>query len=258
MKPAAHWILGLAVGLLAACATTPATVAPPPATAPTPPPPPAADEDGTPQSPRPLGLVIAHVDTLERDAGDLDDWYRVEVPSAGTLRIAVDGEGGAPLRGLFVALTDLTGQFPGNPTRSGGRSRIQLNPAVPAGPRLLWIGSEAGTAGKVAYSVRVDFTPRAQAKPAVAKPPPAPAVTVFTSRVVEFAQGQGDKQFATIAGGTKAGLAKGMKGRLLDGGRVIGSFEVVDVYPAGSKVQIQGKLAAPITGQTVVEVDVPK
>ncbi len=156
MKVSAGWLSGIAVALLGACATAPAKVAPPPTVAPAPAPPPTADEDGTPQSPRPLALGAPHVDTLEREAGDLDDWYRLDVPSAGTLRVVVEGEGGAPLRGLFVALTDLGGQFPGNPTRSGGRARVELQPQVAAGPRLLWIGSEAGTSDRVAYTVRAE------------------------------------------------------------------------------------------------------
>ena len=76
------------------------------------------------------------------------------------------------------------------------------------------------------------------------------------STVVEVERGQNDAQFATIAAGERAGVRAGAHGRLVEGGRTIGTFEVVEVYPAGSRIRIQGRLAAPVTARTAVEVEV--
>ncbi len=216
---------------------------------------PAADANGTPASAQPLALGALKADSLDRSAGDLDDWFRLDFPDAGTARIVVSGPDGAPLPHLYAAVTDESGQFPGSPVRSGGRPRLELAPQVAKGVRLLWIGSEPEAVGATKYTVRADFTPRA--KPAPPKPAP-PQTVLYTSRVVEFAQGQGATQLATIAGGTAAGLRPGLRGRLKDGGRVIATFEIVEVFSAGSRVKLDGPLASAVTAQTIVEVDVPK
>lgn len=256
--------LALCAAGFAACAAPPTTAAAPKApaaraAAPTAPVR-APDPNASPASAERLAFGLERADAVDRSAGDLDDWFLLEFPAAGQLKVVVQGPKGAPLPNLFVALTDSAGQFPGNPTRSGGRPRVELTPLVAKGTRLLWIGTEPEATAMTAYSVRAEFTPRAQPKPqpAVAKPPPPPPMTVFASKVVEFAQGQGETQFATITGGTQAGLRVGLRGRLKDGSQVIGTFQIVEVFSAGSRVRIDGRLAAAVTGQTVVEVDVPK
>jgi hypothetical protein len=57
--------------------------------------------------------------------------------------------------------------------------------------------------------------------------------------------------------GVGAGIARGQRGRLLIGGRKIADFEIVDVYPDGSRAAIRGSLGGAITTDTTAEVDVP-
>jgi hypothetical protein len=247
---------------LGACASPPPPQAPAPAAAaPAPAAAPAAapDPNGAPAQAERLAFKADRADSVDRSRGDLDDWFLLDFPSAGSVRVVVTGAQGAPLPHVFLAITDLQGQFPGNPVRSGGRPRVELTQTVAKGQRLLWVGTEPEAAGATGYGVRAEFTPKAAPRPAAAPaPPPPPQVTIYTTRVVEFAQGQGETQFATVAGGANAGMRVGLRGRLKDGGRVIGQLQIVEVFPAGSRVRIDGALAAPVTARTVVEIDVPK
>jgi len=265
LRPRSRWNVLLALALALACAKPP-----PPPPPPAPPPP---DPDGTPAQAQPLALHETHADSLDRKHGDLDDWYRVEVPKAGTLHVSVQGVGPDGLPDLFAAITDPRGVARVQPTRSGGRPRFELKSEVEAGTWLIWVGSEPESSVIVPYELRPEF----QARPVPAAlpecptdshrvgkrcvanavppaPPPPPRIT--TTSVVEVEHGQNDAQFATIAAGERAGVRAGAHGRLIDGGRTIGTFEVVEVYPAGSRVRIQGRLASPITARTSVEVEV--
>ncbi len=251
--------LGLAACALSlallGCPTVPAA-APPPAPVQPPPPPPPPDPDGTPTQPSPLAFGALHGDSLDRAARDSDDWYLLNVREPGTLRVAVEGAGGAALTNVLVALTDAKNAASVQPIRTGGRTRLEL-PAqtVAAGPRLLWVGLEPEATAAVAYQVRATFTARKAPAPAP-KPPPPPAFNVFTTRVVEFATAQGATQFATIEGGQNAGITAGMRGRLVEAGRVIATFEVVEVYQRGSRVRLADRVER-VTAQTQAEVDVP-
>jgi hypothetical protein len=250
---AAVVVLGLAV---AGCAAAP-PAPPPPAPAPPPPPPPPPDPNGTPAQPSPLPFGELHTDSLDRVARDIDDWFVLNVREPGTLRIALEGQAGAPLPNVLVALTDPKSAATVQPMRTGGRARLEL-PAlnVTPGARLLWVGLEPEATASVAYQVRATFAARKAPAPAP-KPPPPPAYNVFTTRVVEFATAQGATQYATIEGGQNAGIAPGMRGRLVEGGRVIATFEVVEVYQRGSKVRLADRVDR-VTAQTQAEVDVPK
>lgn len=242
------------------CAAPPRQTLPaplPPAPAPPPPPP---DGDATPDQATTLALGVRHSDSLDRAARDLDDWYRIELPKAGTLRVSLSGSSGAALPYVFVSITDGRGLASAQPLRAGGRPRVDL-PAqqVSAGTRLVWVGTEPESNAPVAYELRADFTPRAEPRRATQPPPPPPPqYRVFPTRLVELGGGAGGAaQEATIAGGVDAGLAVGMRGRLVNAGRVLGTFEIVEVYAKGSRVRIDGKLEGSASGASSAEVDVP-
>ena len=137
-------------------------------------------------------------------------------------------------------------------------------------PYLVWVGTEPEAAGNVAYQIRAHFKPKPlpakpkpkpRPQPAVAPPPPPPppppAFETHVTTVVEVERGRDDAQFVTIAGGERMGFQPGFTGRLVDGGRTIGTFEIVEVYAGGSRVKVRGRLSGPVSGRTVVEVDVP-
>ncbi len=230
---------------------------PPPVRVVEPPPP---DADGSPDRATLLALGAQHGDSLDRAARDLDDWFRIVLPRAGTLRLSLVGANGASLPHVFVSLTDERGLAAAQAVRAGGRSRVDL-PAqqVAAGTRLVWVGTEPESNAPVAYQIRAEFTPKPEQKrvPPPLPPPPAPRYQVFATHLVELAGGESGQREATIAGGRDAGLSVGMRGRLVDAGRVLAAFEVVEVFAKGSRVRIEGKLEGRVSAAATAEVDVP-
>jgi hypothetical protein len=57
--------------------------------------------------------------------------------------------------------------------------------------------------------------------------------------------------------GSRAGVERGQRGRLLVGGRKVAEIEILDVYPDGSRALVRGSLGSALTPDTVAEVDVP-
>lgn len=257
---AAALVLMLALGL-AGCAKKPP-----------PPPPPPPDADASPPQARPLPLATTRPDSLHRGGNDLDDWYRLEIPGEGRLTVSlVATEAAAGLPHLFVALTDERGLSTVQPTRAGGRAEVVVSEAARKGARLVWVGTDPEASGPIPYEIRAEFTPRQrpqprpkpappprQVEPRPPPPPPEPKYTTLTTSVVEVERAQGSSQFATIRGGRDSGLRPGLRGRLLEGGGVIGRFTIVEVYGAGSRVRVDGGLSGSVSSRTVVEVDVPR
>ena len=58
-----------------------------------------------------------------------------------------------------------------------------------------------------------------------------------------------------IDGGQKDGLRAGLRGRLRDGKRTLGSLVVVDVFEEGARARIEGPLSGEITPDTVAEIE---
>jgi hypothetical protein len=242
---------------------------------PKPPPPPPPDPDGRPEQAQLVEPDLDHGDSLNRGANDLDDWYRLDLPSDGRLFVTVSGstEGGAPE--YFVAVTDTSGERILARERAGGRERFALElKKVDAGPVLVWVGSQPETTTPIGYQLNIDYTPvrkpapkKVEKKPAPtaplvrepapAPPPPPPKFEKVTAGVVETSKAPGGSQSLTIAAGANRGVQTGNGGRLVDSGRVIGTFTVMEVYAKGSKVRVNGSLSGAVTSGTVAEVDVP-
>ena len=242
-------------GAVLACASQPA---PPPPPRAAPPPPPPRDSDGTPPEASPLALGARHSDTIDRTRGDLDDWFKLDLPRDGSLTVILEGPASAPLPNLTLAVTDAKGGTLAPPARTGGRPRVGFGPrALTRGSVLIWVGSEAGEAGLVAYEVRSSFTPKAAprvAKPTPPPPPPKPRFETKTLRLVELSAGG---QHATIAGGEQDGIGVGMGGRLLNRGAQLSTLRVIEVYERGSRVQLDPPVLQAPSGAMSVEVDVP-
>ena len=256
---------------------------------PPPPPPPPPDPDATPAQAGVLNLGTLHADTLDRSANDRDDWYRIDLPGPGTLRLKLSAASAAGLPGIFIALASPTGVPEAQPVRAGGRTEVELSKEVQkAGTVLVWVGTEPDATAAVPYDLRADFQARRIPEPPVPcapgthrvhgrcvevqqAPPPCPAGThrvqgecvenvhleTIRTTVIEVARDHGEIDSATIAAGQKMGVKPGLHGRFVDNGTTIGTFEVIEVYPAGSRVHIQGRLSGTISGHTEVQVDVP-
>lgn len=92
--------------------------------------------------------------------------------------------------------------------------------------------------------------PRTASQPKPSAPPPPPPVFIAESEVLEVERSGGEPVAVLLEAGTSQGMEPGLVGELVDGGRVIGKLEVVDVYAEGSRARIVGGLAAPITLDT--------
>jgi hypothetical protein len=248
----------LGASFVLGCATQPKP-APAPAAHAAPPPPPPRDDDGTPAEASPLSLGTRHADSLDRSHGDLDDWFKIELPRPGTLTVIVEGPNGAALPNLTLAVTDAKGGTLSPPSRTGGRPRVGFGPReLPRGTYLIWVGSEASEAGLVPYEVRTSFTAKvAPAPPKTPPPPPPPPKPRFETRGLRLVELSAGGQSATIGGGRADGLAVGMTGRLLSKGEAIAKLRVVEVYERGSRVQIDPPVLEAPSGAMSVEVDVP-
>jgi hypothetical protein len=259
--PSVGWALKQTVSLIAA-ATLVACAKPPP------PPPP--HPNPTPATALPLELGQQAEHSLNRSQGILDDWYKVEIPAEGTLRIELSAPTGALPPGVILAMSDEKGLSQIQPTQAGGRERVELENLVQVGTEWIWVGTEPEAKGAIPYQLQANFTarpvkaaPRPKLKrsappPPVAKPAlPPPAFRTVTTVVVEVERAAGDEQFATIRGGQQMGFQAGLKGSFREAGQVIGTFEIVEVYPKGSRVRVHGRLSGPVTERTEVDVEVP-
>jgi hypothetical protein len=230
----------------------------PPPPEPPPPPPPPPDADGKPDGAIRRPFTVPHEDFIDRGRGDLDDWHLYVTQERGTLRIQLTSVDGSALPNLTVAIADESGALSTEAVPAAGRPRVDLSTEVGPGAQLVWVGSEGAVSSPIEYSILAGFAPWVAPEPKAPPPPPPPAYRIHRTRVVEISRDQGDVKFLTIAGGKNAGLRPGMGGRLKDGSRILGTFEVIEVYAAGSRVRLDGRLTDPVTAQTSVEVDVPR
>lgn len=210
------------------------------------------DPDGTPLGARPLSLDEWVRDTIDcgRFSGDCADWYLVEVPGEGTLRLdlaKVQDEREVP--DFTLALGDPAGRVIED-DQNAGRIRLRLDHAVRAGRYTVSVSTPAEGSGAMDYEVRASFRPKPH-------PKPAPRFSVVKATLLEVETRDDGGQAVLLDKGSRAGIAQGQRGRLLQGGDTIAEIEILDVYPDGSRALIRGSLKAAITPSTVAEVDVP-
>lgn len=214
---------------------------------------PPPDPDGTPQGSRDLPLGSWQRDALDcgRFTGDCADWYRIEIPGEGTLRLDVAKvQDERPVPDFTLVLGEASGRVIAEETNDG-RIRLRLERSVRAGTRTLAIFTPEGGGGAMAYEIRASFRPKPRPKPA------APRFRTVEAALLEVESASDGGQAVLLDKGEKAGIAPGQSGRLLQGGEQIGEIEIQDVYPDGSRARIRGSLSGGITPSTVAEVDVP-
>jgi hypothetical protein len=227
--------------LLAACATSPP-----------------ADPDGTAETA--LAIEIApRADALDCEADsqpDCADWFRFRTAEAGTLRVSVTpappaaspaGGAKASPAAFELAIAQAAGT-------EVGRAR-----AIGNAPAALPVESDAPTEyvavvtlppGSGAAAYRLTFDPVA-AGGGGAQAAPAGRVSRWTILEVE------PDGAVLIDGGSRDGLRAGLRGRLRDGSRTLGSVVVVDVFDEGARARIEGSLSGEIGPDTVAEIEGP-
>jgi hypothetical protein len=234
------------VGMIPVLALSCSTCQPPP------------DPDGVAIGAQPLELGSWRRDALDCGEGDCSDWYRFETTEPGTLRIAaVRVEDERKLPEFSLALADADGNVLEQAT-SGGKPRVRIahpkekGSHAPAGTFTLAVQTPPEGGGALAYELRVTFEP----KPS----PPArvePRFQAVKASLLEVEKRADGGAAVLIDQGSRSGIARGQRGRLLIGGQKLADIEILDVYPDGSRALVRGSLGAALTPDTVVEVDVP-
>ena len=218
------------------------------------------DPDAEPAGAMPLALETWHRDALDctRRVGDCADWFAFATPGPGSLRIdlaKMADEQETPEFSLVVG--DASGAL-ALEEANAGRTRLLLRyPAdegrySDGGRHTLAVRTPEEGDGAFAYELRVSFVP----KP-LPRRPPAPRFEAVRAALLEVETGPDGGEAVLIDKGSRAGIARGQKGRLLQDGKKIADIEILDVYPDGSRAAIRGALGAALTPATVAEVDVP-
>src|SRR5262245_34161105 len=138
------------------------------------PPPLPPDPDGDPEGARLLPLNAAELDELACAVGDCADWFEVEIPGEGYVRVDVKPEatGSANTPALEVRFADELGRAIGRPgdeptAQDGALLRVEK-----ASYRVAVSTSQVNGA-RVPYQIEVHFQPLA-ARPLAPRPAPPP------------------------------------------------------------------------------------
>jgi hypothetical protein len=222
---------------------------------------PPPDPDGIATGAQPLEFGAWHRDALDCGENDCADWYRFATSEPGTLKIAVVRiEDERKLPEFSLTLADADGKVLEAAT-SGGKPRVRIahpkpkGSYAPAGAFTLAVQTPREGKGALAYELRVAFT--AVPKPRAVAPPPV-RFSAVKAALLEVEKRADGGQAVLIDQGSRAGMAPGLRGRLLVGGKKVADIEILDVYPDGSRALVRGSLGAAVTPDTVVEVDVPQ
>jgi hypothetical protein len=221
---------------------------------------PRVDADGSPDHARTLELDVAHSDRLscqDEEQPDCIDWFVVNLPGEGEILLEVTAaspEGATPDYAVTVA---------NHRTEPLRHASNQGGPGV----RMHWSGDPgdyfvAVSSGAPQPPFRYEIVARYQPAPPreEPKPPreePKPRFETTSWMVLEVEAERGQPRFVIIDGGSRGGLRRGLRGRLIERGRFLAEIEIVDVFDEGSRARIATELVGRITPQTVAEIDVP-
>jgi len=221
--------------------------------------PPPPDPDGEPGQAVVLQLDTPTSDRLFCREGDCADWYRFQIQARGDLRIELKAEGDTAGRPLGLELADGRAEPIEQVPASAGSATLRV--AAKPGYYMLRVDSRDDAKTPLPYEITAHFTPEPPPpKPAPPPPPPKPPAPKFRTvegQVLEVEGAGGETRTVVIDCGQQEGIAAGQRGRLLEGDKQIATVEVVESYPEGSRVRIDGPLVAPVTAHTRAQIDVP-
>jgi hypothetical protein len=197
-------------------------------------------------------------EALHCSRGRCVQMFRVVVEKPTTLVVEADAPADPLLPDFFLVLEDPQGNPIGDDREAQKRPRRIVRSLDP-GLYFVRVGGQDEKGDLLSYKLRVRPRTVATRKPVTrTSPPPArptppsppPAPVYIESELLEVERDGGEPVAILIEAGTSQGLVPGQSGELVEGGRVIGRIEVVDVYAAGSRARIIGGLRAPITLDT--------
>ena len=227
------------------------------------------DTDATPPGANALALDTPRRDSLDCGKDDCADWFRVDVPSKGRLvtDLSAEAPAGEDVR-ISISLADANGATLAR-DQTIGRAAISVSAEVVPGTYLIAIASNHPSA-RFEYSVtpRLLLPPPPPPKPvalpikrnpAPVKPPPPAPPRFETKRaeVLEVHENGPHGRAVLLDAGASQGLRVGLRGRLLEGGRAIGTLEIVEVYPEGCLASVEGTGSNAIGTAGVAEIDIP-
>lgn len=197
-------------------------------------------------------------EALHCSRGRCVQMFRIVVEKPTTLVVEADAPADPLLPDFFLVLEDPQGNPIGDDRAAQKRPRRIVRSLDP-GLYFVRVGGQDEKGELLSYKLRVrprtvatgkPTQPTSPSPPRRAPSPPPPAPVYIESELLEVERDGGEPVAILIQAGTSEGLVPGQSGELVEGGRVIGRIEVVDVYAAGSRVRIIGGLRAPITLDT--------
>ncbi len=213
------------------------------------------DLDAEPGGAQVLALGEPHDDTLDCRHGDCVDWYRIEVPGRGRLVVEVSALASeAPPPGFSAMLADDRGTALDH-AESAGQVSVRLEAQAPDRAAYLVEVERREPRPPLGYRIEARYEP--PPPPRAPAPPPKPEFEKVRSAVLQVERQDGRVTAVLLESGSGQGMRPGLRGSLVQGGRVIAQIEVIDVFPEGSRARVDGALAAPITASTMAEIDVP-
>jgi hypothetical protein len=228
---------------------------------------PPPDPDGVKTGSLPLAIGEWKRDTLDCGEGDCADWYHFETKGEGTLRadltrVAAKDEDEQELPAFSLVLSDADGGVLAEAQNDGGE-RIAIASPDQKGRYLaaqrfaLAVATPAEGEGALEYELRVTFEPRPKPKPAAPRPAAQPKFRTVKGQLLEVEARADGGEAVLIDQGSRAGVERGQRGRLLIGGRKVAEIEILDVYPDGCRALVRGSVGSALSPDTVAEVDVP-
>jgi hypothetical protein len=136
-----------------------------------------------------------------------------------------------------------------------GRPERPLQLLVSQGQYLISVRSADEDNDPFAYRIsgRIKYS-------AVRRAPPKPVEPKFDARSAMILETEGwgvDVEAVLIDLGSNDGVVRGLKGTLIDGGKVVGRLLVGEVFEDGSRAKVEGGLERPLSPDASAEIMVP-
>ena len=213
--------------------------------------------------------------SFDCEDGDCQDWYLFETSQPGSVNVSVEAQR-ADGTSAEVELTITGAQADVLATAQSRSGQLQERWVIRPTPhyfRITTAGAEGGEA--LSYTLRTDFEPdytaRRKAAPKVESTPkpragrrPVPTVERVPTpepdpswRIVEALLIGIDGDEALLGEGSLGGIRVGFRGRIVEGGRAVARFEVIQVFPEGSRARLDNVPDHQLTPGAKALVEVP-